>query len=144
MLAQLIAVALTQPPPTPQVRISGLSVALGYYRLPELSAQTFKQPLGPSAATPKLPNSKAPSGGIDTAGGDQAAHPACYLSTGDLGFLWERRLYIVGAQRIDSPARHTRRGRADAPHGGRTSVPCWLEWGAGAGLATSGGVQGMG
>mmetsp|Transcript_2453 Transcript_2453/g.7017 ORF Transcript_2453/g.7017 Transcript_2453/m.7017 type:complete len:496 (+) Transcript_2453:1304-2791(+) len=71
-----------------EVRLSGLSVALGYYKLPELSAETFKRPLGVSKSDAQLlPGT--------TESGDQPL-PASYLCTGDLGFIWERRLYIVG------------------------------------------------
>lgn len=64
-----------------EVRISGLSVALGYYRQPELTAETFRTPLGGGKALPD--------------GGDQE-QPASFLLTGDLGFIWEQRLFVVG------------------------------------------------
>lgn len=109
-----------------EVRMAGGSVALGYWRQDELSASTFGEALRPGdrdvecaeAASCKLETSKPirqaaaageAAGGAAAAGmitwdsegataGEEGSDVSgrAFLRTGDLGFLWESRLFLVG------------------------------------------------
>lgn len=87
-----------------EVRLAGGSVALGYWQLDDLSASTFGQALRPAdqaaehaeaAVGPVEPAESA--GQAAAADEDWSCVAGCaFLRTGDLGFLWHGRLYLVG------------------------------------------------